>query len=137
MSAIEVVLPVPEDLYMRLEQTAQATQQSLTEMLLRAVRAGSPPEWSQTPAPFQADIAALDRLDDDSLWKIARGQRNAADAALLADLLERNADDLLSAEERLKLDAQVLEADRFMLRKAHAAALLQWRGHAVPPFERL
>lgn len=137
MPAIDVVLPLPEDLYVRLEQTAQATQQSLTELLLRAVRAGSPPDWTQTPAPFQADIAALDRLDDDTLWRIARGQRSPADATLLADLLEKNADDLLSAEERLELEAQVLEADRFMLRKAHAAALLQWRGHAVPPFERL
>lgn len=137
MPAIDVVLPLPEDLYVRLEQTAQATQQSLTDMLLRAVRAGSPPDWSRTPAPFQADIAALDRLDDDSLWRIARGQRSAADAALLTELLEKNADDLLSAEERLELEAEVLEADRFMLRKAHAAALLQWRGHAVPPFERL
>jgi hypothetical protein len=35
------------------------------------------------------------------------------------------------------LNEQVAEADRLMLRKAHAAALLQWRGHAVPPFERL
>ncbi len=48
-----------------------------------------------------------------------------------------NADESLTASERLELEEQVAEADRFMLRKAHAAALLQWRGHAVPPFERL
>ena len=36
-----------------------------------------------------------------------------------------------------ELNTQVAETDRLMLRKAHAAALLQWRGHAVPPFERL
>jgi hypothetical protein len=137
MPAIDVVLPLPEDLYMRLEQTAQATQQSLTDMLLRAVRAGSPPDWSQTPAPFQADLAALDRLDDDALWGIARSQRSASDVAPLHELLEKNADDALTAEEHLELEAEVAEADRFMLRKAHAAALLQWRGHAVPPFERL
>jgi len=43
----------------------------------------------------------------------------------------------LTATERLELNTQVAEADRLMLRKAHAAALLQWRGHVVPPFERL
>ena len=57
--------------------------------------------------------------------------------APLQELLEKNADDALSADDRIELEAQIFEADRFMLRKAHAAALLQWRGHAVPPFERL
>lgn len=137
MPAIDVVLPLPEELYMRLEQTARATQQSLTDMLLRAVRAGSPPDWSQSPAVFQADLASLDRLDDDTLWRIARSQRSAADMALLQELLEKNADDALTAEDRLDLEVQIFEADRFLLRKAHAAALLQWRGHAVPPFDRL
>ena len=43
MTVRDVVLPLPEDLYVRLEQTARATRQSLTELLLRSVRAGSPP----------------------------------------------------------------------------------------------
>ena len=133
----DVVLPLPEDLYIRLEQTARATKQSLTYMLVRSVRAGSPPDWSQAPTEFQADLAALDRLGDDALWRVARSQRSAADAARLQELLEKNAADALTAVERLELEAEVAEADRFMLRKAHAAALLQWRGHVVPPFERL
>ena len=137
MTVRDIVLPLPEDLYLRLEQTARATRQSLTDVLVRAVRAGSPPDWSQAPAAFQADLAPLDRLGDDALWRIARSQRSEADAARLQELLKKNADDALTAAERLELDAQVAEADRFMLRKAHAAALLQWRGHAVPPFERL
>ena len=137
MTVKDIVLPLPEDLYVRLEQTARATKQSLTDLLVRAVRTGSPPDWSQAPAEFQADLAALDRLGDDSLWRIARSQRSEADAGHLQELLEKNADDTLTASERLELDVQVAEADRFMLRKAHSAALLQWRGHAVPPFERL
>ena len=137
MTVKDIVLPLPEDLYIRLEQTALATKQSLTDMLVRAVRAGSPPDWSQAPAEFQADLAALDRLDDDALWRIARSQRNATDMERLQELLEMNADGALTASGRLELDDQVAKADRFMLRKAHAATLLLWRGHAVPPFERL
>ena len=137
MTVKDIVLPLPEDLYIRLEQTALATKQSLTDMLVRAVRAGSPPDWSQAPAEFQADLAALDRLDDDALWRIARSQRNATDMERLQEWLKMNADGALTASERLELDDQVAKADRFMLRKAHAATLLQWRGHAVPPFERL
>ncbi|MBX7234207.1 MAG: hypothetical protein K1X65_07475 [Caldilineales bacterium] len=137
MTVKDIVLPLPEDLYIRLEQTARATKQSFTDMLVRAVRTGSPPDWSQAPAAFQTDLAALDRLDDDSLWRIARTRRSQADAARLESLLEKNADGTISAAERLEMEGQIAEADRLMLRKAHAAALLQWRGHAVPPFERL
>jgi hypothetical protein len=137
MTVRDVVLPLPEDLYVRLEHTARATRQSLTDLLLRSVRAGSPPDWSQAPAEFQPDLAALDRLGDEVLWRIARSQRSETDGARLRELLEKNAADALTASERLELNEQVAEADRLMLRKAHAAALLQWRGHAVPPFERL
>jgi len=137
MTVRDVVLSLPEDLYVRLEQTARATKQSLTDLLVRSVRAGSPPDWSQAPAEFQADLAALDRLGDEALWRIARSQRSEADAAPLQALLEKNTADALTAAERLEMEAEVAEADRFMLRKAHAAALLQWRGHVVPPFERL
>jgi hypothetical protein len=45
MAVKDVVLPLPEDLYMRLEQTARAPRQSLTDLLLHAVRTGSPPDW--------------------------------------------------------------------------------------------
>lgn len=46
-------------------------------------------------------------------------------------LLDKNASDSLSANERQKLDSLRTEADRFMLCKAHAAALLKWRGVIV------
>lgn len=137
MTVKVIMLPLPEDLYVRLEQTARATRQSLTDVLVRSVRTGSPPDWSEAPATFHADLAALDRLDDDALWRVARSQRSEADAAHLQALLEKNADDALTDAEQVELDKQVAEADRFMLRKAHAAALLQWRGHPVPPFNRL
>lgn len=83
MTVRDVVLPLPEDLYVRLEQTARATRQSFTDMLVRSMRAGSPPDWSQAPAEFQADLAALDRLADDALWRIARSRRSEADAERL------------------------------------------------------
>ncbi|MEI2609312.1 MAG: hypothetical protein V9G20_11850 [Candidatus Promineifilaceae bacterium] len=72
MTIQNVVLPLPESLYLRLQQTAQATRQSLTDVLLHAVQVGSPPNWEESPAMFQADLAALDRLDDESLWHVVR-----------------------------------------------------------------
>src|SRR5215813_13690 len=72
MNTQQVTLTLPEALYLRLKQTAQATQQSLTDVLLHAVQVGSPSSWEDAPVAFQADLAALDRLDDEALWRTAR-----------------------------------------------------------------
>ena len=132
MAVKDIVIPLPEDLYVRLEQTARATKQSFTDVLVHAVRVGSPPNWDDAPAAFQADLAALDRLDDDELWRMARSQRSEVDSRRLQDLLEKNSEGTLSPNEQIELTEEISEADRFMLRKAHAAALLQWRGHVIP-----
>ncbi|MCP4106717.1 MAG: hypothetical protein GY749_14465, partial [Desulfobacteraceae bacterium] len=55
MSSRTITLQLPENLYIRLQQAAQATKQSFDEIVLRAVRAGSPPGWHDVPAEFQAD----------------------------------------------------------------------------------
>ena len=137
MSTQNVTLSLPETLYLRLQQTAQATHQSLTEILLHAVQVGCPPGWEEAPAAFQADLATLDRLDDEALWRIAKSSRTEADIARFQELLEKNSDTQLTTDERTELTQLRFEADRFMLRKAHAAALLRWRGHTVPPAAKL
>jgi hypothetical protein len=128
-----VTLQLPETLYVRLQQIAQATHRSFDEVVLRAIQVGTPPSWEDTPAAFQLDLAALERLDDEALWPIARGRQTAAEMARYQDLLEKNANDTISDAERAELTRLRTEADRFMLRKAHAAALLRWRGHSIPP----
>ena len=137
MSTQIVTLPLPEHLYVRLAHIAQATGQSLTDVLLHAVRVGSPPSWEESPVAFQADLAALDRMDDEALWRVVRSRRTEADVARLQALLDKQADDRLSGAERAELERLRAEADRLMLRKAHAAALLHWRGHAIPPADKL
>ena len=130
-----VTLQLPENIYFRLQQAAQATKQSLEEISLRALQAGSPPDWDDIPAEFQADIAALDRLDDAALWRMARSKQPLS--ASYQDLLDKNADSTLSDSETQQLADLRAAADRLLLCKAHAAALLRWRGHLIPPAEQL
>ena len=137
MSTRTVKVQLPESLYIRLQQAADATRRSLDDVLLHAVQIGSPPRWDDAPAEFQADLAALDRLDDAALWGIARSRMTEADMERYQELLDKNANDTLVAEERDDLVSLRIEADRFMLCKAHAAALLRWRGYQVPPAEAL
>jgi hypothetical protein len=137
MTTQNVVLPLPESQYLRFQRMAEATRQSLVDVLLRAVEVGSPPVWEDAPAAYQADLAALDRLDDTALWRVARSRRDEAEMERLQDLLDRQADGVLTPLERIELDGEIAAADRLMLCKAHAVALLRWRGHVIPPAEQL
>jgi len=137
MSARTVTMQLPENLYLRLQQTAQATRQSFEAIVLRALQVGSPPDWESAPAEFQADLAALDRLDDAALWRMARYRAAAAQMERYQTLLDKNANDTLSVEERAELAQLRTEFDRRILQKAQAAALLQWRGHQIPPADKL
>jgi predicted transcriptional regulator len=132
-----VTLQLPEDLYLRLQQAAQATRQSLEDIFLRAINVGSPPDWEDVPAEFQADIAALDRLDDTSLWRVARRKKTETAMSDYQQLLDKNADGTISKEESRRLNGLRAEFDRYMLSKAHAVALLRWRGHSIPPADKL
>jgi len=105
----------------------------LDDVLLHAVQVGSPPGWDDAPAEFQADLAALDRLDDAALWRIARSGMTEAEMERYQELLDKNANDALVGEERDELVNLRVQADRLMLCKAHAAALLRWRGYQVLP----
>lgn len=137
MTVQNVTVSLPEDFYLRLEQVARGTKQSLADVLLYAVKVGSPPSWEDVPAEFQTDLAALDRLNDEALWQIARSRQTEDDMVRYQELLDKNANETITETESLDLTHLRIEADRFMLLKAHAAALLRWRGHQLPPPEKL
>lgn len=127
----EIKLQVPEILYQRLVNTARATQRPLEAIILHALQVGSPPAWDDVPEEFQAEIAALDKLDDNTLMQIVRARKTAIDLKRYDTLLEGKSSGTLTEAERLDLTALRQDADLFMLRKAQAAVLLRWRGHSV------
>lgn len=131
MSTATVTLALPDVLYQRLQGAATATKQPLEQVILRALNLGSPPTWDDVPPEFQLDLAGLDKMNDEALWAVARSRREPAELVRYDELLEKNAEGALTSAEHDELARLREEADRFMLRKAHAAALLRWRGHRV------
>lgn len=129
MTGKNVTLPIPTSVYQRLENTALAMHRLVEEVILYALKLGSPPAWDDAPAEFQADLAGMDRLEDNTLWPIAHSKKEPASLLRYDELLARNQDNLLTDTEKQELRQLRTEADRFMLRKAHAAALLHWRGY--------
>lgn len=127
-----ITLQLPDRLYQRLVNTAQATRRPLEEVIIHSLKVGSPPDWDDVPEEFQAALAALDRLDDNALWQIARSRKTPDEMERYDELLVRNREGTLSDSERLELSALRQDAERFMLCKAQAAVLLRWRGYQVP-----
>ncbi|PZO59931.1 MAG: hypothetical protein DCF15_02845 [Phormidesmis priestleyi] len=127
-----VTLRLPERLHQRLINTAQATHRPLEAVILHALTVGSPPDWTDVPEEYQSDLAALDRLEDEALWQIARARKSRADMIRYDELLEKNQEHVLDESEQVELLNLRKESERFMLSKAHAASILQWRGNRVP-----
>lgn len=128
MSNADLTLQIPDPLYQRLVTTAQAMGRSLEEIIIHALTVGSPPDWTDVPEEFQAELARLDRLDNDTLWQMAKSHQLRANMERYNQLLEKNQEEQLTPEEYLELKNFRYEADLFMLKKAQAAVLLRWRG---------
>lgn len=137
MALRTITVHLPESVLLRLQQTAKATNQSLDDVLLRVLEVGSPPGWEDVPAEFQTELAAIDRLDDKSLWRIVRSHQAGVDMRQYQQLLNKNSNGTISDNERYTLSKLRTESDRFMLRRAHAVAILRWRGHQIPPADKL
>jgi hypothetical protein len=124
-----LALEIPDELYERLERIALATRQPLDTIVLKSLQTGAPPDVADVPSEFQAALAELDSLDDNALFAIATSQQTSEEFERYEGLLANPSRTIAQQHE---LDELRFAADLWMLRKAHAAALLKWRGRVVP-----
>lgn len=126
--AVQITVTLPEDISDRVRQIAETTSQPVEQVVLDHLR-----NISTTPPPLspdeQAELDALHHLSDDALWTIAREQVSEDVQARAHELLDKNARGKVTAAEAAELEQLVERADRVMLRKAEAAAILSERGH--------
>jgi len=137
MTAQTITLHLPDRLYQRLSETADASQQSLDAIVLQSIRTGLPPSLDRVPERYRTDLQALNRMSDEMLWQIARSDIGADKAALYEELLEQNQRGELNTEDQARLSTLREEADMLMLRRSFAYALLRWRGHRIPTLAEL
>ena len=138
MTQQTITLTVPEALYRRLETQARTAARSVEEVATRVLtRNLPPPVEDDLPPTLRAELKAMSRLSDESLWQIAESTMNSDKVALYDVLLERRQADTLTLEGQEWLTRLREEADALMLRKAHAYALLQSRCRKLPSLEEL
>jgi hypothetical protein len=125
-----IVLTLPDDIAVRARQIAAALAQPVEQVLLDHLKTLATPLPS-LPLEEQAELDALHHLSDDALWTMVREQMPDAVQARAHQLMDKNARGIIAEPEAVELEILVRRADRLMLRKAEAAAILKARDHAV------
>jgi hypothetical protein len=126
-----ITLILPDNVLQPVQRVAQATKQSVEELLVAALQAALPPLEGLPPEVIQ-HLVALEYLDDQILWRVMLETVPLDQQQRLHDLLVRNQADMLTDVEREPLALLQQQADLVMLRKARAAVLLRFRGKRVP-----
>jgi len=136
MASQSLTLDLPQPIFKHLQEIAAATQQSLEQVALQSLEGNLPPTVANAPPEMQAELLALQTLSVEELKQIATHQIPPVQQARHFALLEKNKGEITS-EERLELAELRMEADRLMLRKAYAWAVLRWRGQSIPALNEL
>jgi hypothetical protein len=123
----QITLTLPEDISARVRQIAETTSQPVEQIVLDHLKSLSI-QLPALPPDDQAELDALHHLSDDALWTIAREQVPENVQARAHTLMDKNSHGTITDAEATELEKLVQRADRVMLRKAEAAAILKKRG---------
>jgi hypothetical protein len=137
MTTQRITIELPESIFHRFAQMAEATHQPLEDLIAQSVVSNLPPSAENAPSELRAELMEMQALSVDELLVIARTQANAIQHENHVQLLEKNQTGVLPPEEQRDLTDMRQTADRLMLRKAYAWAILRWKGHRIPPPQEL
>lgn len=132
-----ISLELPEKTLDRYQQGANAAQKELEAFLLDRLEEAGPPVADELPPPVREELKALETLDDGVLQEVANSVVPQEHQRLYEDLLDKNSEGTITADERKTLRALGDDIRRLTLKKAHAHMVLKWRGHAIPLSRRV
>ncbi len=133
MSSQAITLHIPENMFHRLQQMAQVIHQPLEAVVYQSIQGNLPPLIEDVPDEWRSDVADVEQLGDEAIWKVAKEPLPEQQWRRHQELLARNEDGTLTDSERSELEGLRTATDRFVFRRSYALALLKWRGHAVSP----
>lgn len=130
MATQSVTLHLPDNIYQRIQRTAQLLQRPLEEFLLDAVTTALP-LLDDLPPEMVDDMAALALLNDAALWRTARSTLPPTSQEQLDLLLDKKGRGELTATEQQEIDQLLIDYERVVLIRAQAALLLKQREYDV------
>lgn len=131
-----ITLEMPDSVFEPLRRAAAATKQPVESLLLTNLQA-SLPSLEGLPLEIQQNLESLETLADKSLWQVMLETVPSNEQHRISELLDRNQSGAISESEREELASLQHRADLVMLRKAHAAVLLRFRGKRLPTLVEL
>ena len=131
-----VTLRLSPSIYRLAQKTAEATSRPLEQVLSKVISSASPVS-DDLPRSLRSELESLSELRDAALWRIAEKPFSARKREKYDRLLKKNSSGTINPREREDLRALRIEAEQLMVRKAHAYALLRWRGHSLPALRRM
>ncbi len=132
-----VTLQLPDETLQRCQRGAAAARKLLEEFLVDRLMEAVPPLANDLPSPLHEELEALEQLDNDALWQVARSQLSPTLQRQYSRLLAKNSQGTITAQEKETLRTLGEQARLLTLKTAHAYLLLKWRGHRVPSLEEL
>lgn len=137
MTTESLVIELPDHVVRALKELAVQTHQTPEQLAALSVVGNLPPRLPDVSTISQAEFLAMQNLSVEELRQIASNQWPQAQHERQAELLDRNAEGTISAAERTELARLRDDADRHMLKKAYAWAVLRWRGYPIPSLDEL
>jgi hypothetical protein len=132
MTTRQVTIELPEPIFRQLVRIAEATHQPIEALVAQSVISNLPPSADNTSPELQPEFLRMQALSTEDLIAIAQSQAEPIQHDRHTELLAKNAENLLTPEERQELSAFRQASDHLMLRKAYAWSLLRWRGQTIP-----
>ncbi|MEZ4637534.1 MAG: hypothetical protein R2873_19200 [Caldilineaceae bacterium] len=133
MTEHRVTVTLPDSVYLRVKETAQAASVSVEEVLAASIMRSLPAVEDDMPEAMRRELIALSILSDEELNDIAHAQMDMSAQQRLEQLTTEQKTRDLSSVEQQELDELFVHAQNFMLRKAESFRLLSLRGFPVFP----
>lgn len=134
---LKLTIELPEPIFRRLKEMAELTNQSPETLAAQSITGNLPPSVENASLEVQADLLTLQTLPVEELYRIALSQVPLSQQKRHLFLLEKNESGSITSDERQELSDLHQTADRLMVRKAYAWAILRWRGQRVSTLEEL
>ncbi len=125
-------IAVSENLYHQMERQALPLRRSVSEWVSEVIKRGMSPSVvveDDLPVWLHAELRAMQELSDTALWTLARSTMRQIDSDELANLNALGHERPLTRMEQSQQQQLLNDSDETILRRAHAAVLLQARGY--------
>jgi hypothetical protein len=131
MNNHSVTIELPDDLFQRLSQLAEAMNRPVAEVVAQSFMGIFPPEIDLASSELRPELLKMQFLSDAELLSIAQAVVTTEQQSYHEGLLAKNAANSISDNEREGLVRLRSMIDRQMLCKAHVWSILRWRGHRI------